>query len=129
MRIVGFLCRWCSYAAADMAGLERRTQEAGFHPQLVPCSGAVDGLSVLRALIDGADGVMVAGCHLGSCHYLEGNYRARRRMALLKTLLSALGLGEERLCVVWVSAGEGERFTRLVNDFARMLRGMKNARS
>jgi len=122
MRIVGFLCRWCSYAAADMAGLERRTQEAGFVPQLVPCSGAVDGLAVLRALIDGADGVLVAGCHPGSCHYLEGNYRARRRMVLLKTLLEAFQLDPHRLQVAWISAGEGERFVEVVNDFARMLR-------
>ena len=121
MRIVGFLCRWCAYAAADTAGLLRKAQEAGFVPQLVPCSGAVDGLSVLRAFIDGADGVLVAGCHLGSCHYLEGNYRARRRLALIKTLLDTFGLNPDRLKVVWISAGEGERFANVLNEFAQKL--------
>ncbi|MCU0799592.1 MAG: hydrogenase iron-sulfur subunit [Candidatus Thermoplasmatota archaeon] len=102
-KLVGFLCNWCSYAGADLAG-------------------AVDTVYINRALLEGADGVLVAGCHLGDCHYQNGNYKARRRMALLKNINRTLGLDEERVWVKWISASEGQRFADTVKD---MVEGVK----
>ena len=116
-RIIGFLCRWCSYPGADLAGTSRVTYPSSLRIVRVPCSGRVDPLFVLKAFQDGADGVMVLGCHPGDCHYLEGNYRARRRYALMHSLLEYVGVEKDRLLVDWVSAAEGARFAEMVDEF------------
>ncbi len=121
-RIVGFLCRWCSYPGADLAGTSRISYPASLRIIRVPCSGRVDPLFVLKAFQRGADGVMVLGCHPGDCHYVEGNYRARRRYALMHRLLEYVGIEHERLLVDWVSAAEGRRFADMVNEFSAQVR-------
>ena len=116
-KIIGFLCNWCSYAGADMAGTSRITYPSNIRVIRVPCTGRVDPLFVAKCFQEGADGVFVAGCHPGDCHYVEGNYYARRRFALLGKLLEYLGVDKERFCVEWVSASEGKRFSQLVSSF------------
>lgn len=123
-RIVGFLCNWCSYAGADLAGTSRLTVPASFTPIRVMCSSRLDPALVLTAFLRGADGVFVAGCHPGDCHYEEGNYYTRRRVALLKKVIEALGLEHDRIRLAWVSASEGKRFAQLVNEFDRAIRDM-----
>jgi len=121
-RIIGFLCRWCSYAGADLAGTSRLPYTPLLRVIRVPCSGRVDPLFVLKAFQDGADGVMVLGCHPGDCHYVEGNYRARRRYALVHSILDYVGIDRERLLVNWVSAAEGAHFAELATAFADRVR-------
>jgi len=121
-RIIGFLCRWCSYAGADLAGTSRLSYTPLLRVVRVPCSGRVDPLFVLKAFQDGADGVMVLGCHPGDCHYVEGNYRARRRYALMHNVLEYVGIERERLLVDWVSAAEGARFAEMATAFAAQVR-------
>jgi len=121
-QIIGFLCRWCSYPGADLAGTSRLTYSPSLRVIRVPCSGRVDPLFVLKAFQDGADGVMVLGCHPGDCHYLEGNYHARRRYALMHSLLDYVGIERERLLVEWVSAAEGARFAEMTTQFAAQVR-------
>ncbi len=121
-RIIGFLCRWCSYAGADLAGTSRLTYAPPLRVIRVPCSGRVDPLFVLKAFQDGADGVMVLGCHPGDCHYSEGNYHVRRRYALMHSILEYVGIEKERLLVDWVSAAEGARFARVATEFAAQVR-------
>ncbi len=120
-KIVGFLCNWCSYAGADMAGTSRMSYPPNIRVIRVPCSGRVEPLLVAKCFQQGADGVLISGCHPGDCHYTEGNYHARRRFALLHSLLDYLGIARERLRVEWVSASEGQRFTQIVSDFTREL--------
>ena len=127
-RIVGFLCNWCSYAGADLAGTSRLSYPPNIRIVRVPCSGRVDPLFVLRALRDGADGVLVLGCHPGDCHYSDGNYHARRRFAIMHELLSFVGYEPERVRVDWVSASEGARFARVVGEFTETVRGLGPAR-
>ena len=117
--IVGFLCNWCSYAGADMAGTSRINYPSNIRIIRVPCSGRVDPLFVVKAFQLGADGVLVAGCHPADCHYSEGNYYARRRFALLRPFLDYLGIESERLGVEWVSASEGRRFSHVVSEFTQ----------
>lgn len=121
-RIISFLCRWCSYPGADLAGTSRIVYPPSLRTILVPCSGRVDPLFVLKAFQDGADGVMVLGCHPGDCHYLEGNYHAQRRYALMHRLLEYVGIEGERLLIEWVSAAEGGRFAEMVREFAAQVR-------
>lgn len=115
--IVGFLCNWCSYAGADMAGTSRVNYPPNIRIIRVPCSGRVDPLFIVKSFQLGADGVLIAGCHPGDCHYSEGNYYARRRFALLRPFLEYLGIESERLGVEWVSASEGRRFSQVVTEF------------
>ncbi len=117
-KIVGLLCNWCSYTAADLAGTSRVKYSAQFHIVRVMCSGSVDPVYVLRALLEGADGVMIGGCKPGDCHYISGNFKARRRATILKAVLKTLGLGEDRVWVRWISASEGARLALTVNEFA-----------
>ena len=117
-RIVGFLCNWCSYAGADLAGAAKLEVPSSLSVIRVMCSGRVDPVLVATALLRGADGILVAGCHPGDCHYRKGNYFARRRFALLKRTLETLGLEPERLMLAWVSASEGPRFSEVANEFA-----------
>jgi F420-non-reducing hydrogenase iron-sulfur subunit len=114
-RIVAFLCNWCSYAGADLAGTTRLKHRADLRVIRVPCSGRVDPGFVLKAFERGADAVLVGGCHPGDCHYVTGNLNARRRFFVLKHLLSLLGVEEERFVVAWCSAAEGAKWAELVN--------------
>ena len=121
-RIVGFLCNWCSYAGADLAGTSRTGYPANIRIVRVPCSGRVDPLFVARSLKEGADGVLVLGCHPGDCHYSDGNYYTRRRFAVMRELLIFLGIEPERVQLDWVSASEGARFAKVVGDFTEAVR-------
>jgi len=114
--ITAFLCNWCSYAGADLAGIGRFQYPPNIRIIRVPCSGRVDPLFILKAFQLGADGVLVSGCHPGDCHYLTGNYYARRKFTVLAKLLSYLGIEEGRLHFSWVSAAEGERFAQVVKE-------------
>jgi len=117
LRIVGFLCTWCSYSGADTAGVARATQPTDLRVVRVPCSGRVDPLFVVRALLNGADGVLVSGCHPRDCHYAAGNFYARRRLEVLKHFLPILGIDEKRFEYTWVSASEGQRWQSVVSSF------------
>ena len=120
--IVGFLCNWCSYTGADLAGTARIKHRPNMRVIRVMCSGRVDPTFVMQAFASGADGVMICGCHPGDCHYLEGNDKAYRRFQLLKRLMDSYGIEEQRLRLEWVSASEGERFARLVDTMTAELR-------
>jgi len=116
VRIVAFLCRWCSYAGADLAGVNRTKYLPNVFPIKVPCSARMDPELVLKAFAEGADGVLLAGCHPGDCHYLRGNYKALRRYNLLKKYVTQMGIEDERLRLEWISASEGSRYAEVVND-------------
>ena len=120
--ILGFLCNWCSYAGADMAGVSRFQYPPNVRVIRVMCSARVDPTIVLEAFIQGLDGVMVLGCHPGDCHYMTGNYHTEKRMQMTQRILEDLGLSPGRLLVDWVSAAEGGRFASLVNGFTREVR-------
>ena len=115
--VVGFLCNWCAYRAADLAGVTRTHYSPAFRPIRVMCSGRVEPELVLRALSLGADGVLIVGCHLGGCHSVDGNVKAARRMALLRPLLAQLDVAPERVDVVWTGASEGARLAEEVDRF------------
>lgn len=115
-KVVGFLCNWCSYAGADLAGTSRIQYPSNIRVIRVMCSGSVDTVYVNRALIEGADAILIGGCHLGDCHYLNGNYKARRKMVLLKNILTTLGMEPERIWVKWISASEGQKFADTVKE-------------
>lgn len=121
LRIIGFLCNWCSYGGADTAGVARATQPTDLRIIRVPCSGRVDPLFVVRALLDGADGVLVSGCHPRDCHYTAGNYYARRRLEVLKEFLPILGIEPGRFEYVWVSASEGQKWKTVVTKFTEQI--------
>ena len=113
-KIVAFLCNWCSYAGADLAGVSRIQYPHNVRIIRVPCSGRINPLFLLRALQNGADGVLVSGCHPGDCHYISGNLVARRKFALCKELLQYAGIEPERVQFPWVSASEGGRFASVI---------------
>lgn len=113
-KIVCFACQWCSYAGADLAGTSRMKYPENIRIIKIPCTGSLNPHYVLKAFYKGIDGVLVSGCHPGDCHYLEGNYYARRRMIVLMKLLETIGINPERLQVSWVSASEGRKFTEVV---------------
>jgi F420-non-reducing hydrogenase iron-sulfur subunit len=116
-RIVGFLCNWCSYAGADLAGVSRFQYPPNLRIIRVMCSGRVHPSHIMEAFKDGADGVLVAGCHPpNDCHYISGNLKAKRRVALLKRLMSQLGLEPDRLKLEWISAAEGDKFARVIRE-------------
>lgn len=115
--IVVFCCRWCSYAAADLAGTSRMTAEPQFVVVRTLCSGRVDPEFIVDAFAKGADGVLITGCHPGDCHYINGNYKARRRIVLLQNTFEQLGIDKRRLRYEWISAGEGKKFVETVNEF------------
>lgn len=122
-KIVGFLCNWCSYRGADLAGTARLKYPASMKVIRVMCSGRVDPLFILKAFLMGADGVLVAGCHPGECHYRTNNYYARRRVALLKKVFETLGLESDRVRLSWVSASEGDKFKKVNTEFTERLQG------
>lgn len=116
-KIIGFLCNWCAYAGADLAGVSRIQYPPNLRIIRVMCSGRVEPSFVLEAFRQGADGVLVAGCHLPSdCHYLTGNFKAQRRILMLKKLLEQIGIEPERLRLEWVSAAEGDKFAKVVKE-------------
>ena len=117
-KIVAFCCNWCSYAGADLAGSARLSYPADVKIIRVPCSCRVNPMFILRAFQRGADGVILAGCHPGDCHYTSGNYFTRRRMALLFSMLEYLGVERDRVRVEWISAAEGAKFSKTMNEFA-----------
>ncbi len=116
-KIVVFCCNWCSYAGADLAGTSRLKIKPQFRTIRTMCSGRIEPAFVVHAFAQGADGVMVAGCHPGDCHYNAGNYKARRRIMLLKNMLPQLGIEPERLKLEWISASEAIKFQSTVNGF------------
>ncbi|MCK4355855.1 hydrogenase iron-sulfur subunit [Candidatus Bipolaricaulota bacterium] len=120
-RIVAFLCNWCSYAGADLAGASKSEMPPTITPIKVMCSSRVDPVMVLTAFLRGADGVLIAGCHPGDCHYDKGNYYTRRRFAVLRKILDTLGLEGERLRLSWVSASEGPRYAEVVREFSEKI--------
>lgn len=115
--ILGFLCNWCSYAGADLAGTSRMKYPSNLKSIRVMCSGRVDPAFVLEALRKGVDGVLIAGCHPGDCHYQSGNYKTNRRIKLLKKLLEELGIDPQRVRFEYVSASEGQKFATIVTEF------------
>ena len=123
-RIIGFLCRWCSYTGADLAGTSRMQYPANLAAIRVMCSGRVDPTFVVKALKDGADGVLIAGCHPGDCHYSEGNYKTMRRYPMLLNLLDQFGIDRSRVRLEWISASEGERFAEVAREFTEQLKAL-----
>ncbi len=121
-RIVGFLCNWCTYAGADLAGTSRIQYPPNMRPIRVMCSGAVDSVYILRALLEGADGVFIGGCHPGDCHYVSGNYKTRRRMVLFNAIMRSLGLDDGRVLLRWISAAEGKKFAETITTMTEELR-------
>ena len=121
-RIVAFLCNWCSYAGADLAGVSRIQYPPNLRIIRVPCSGRINPAFLLRALQNGADGVLVSGCHPGDCHYISGNLVARRKFTLFKDLLQYAGIEPERVQFSWVSASEGGRFAAIVEKVVEQVR-------
>ncbi len=118
-KIVAFLCNWCTYTAADLAGTSRLKYEPDLRILRVMCSSRVDPVFILKALMDGADGVLVGGCELGDCHYQKGNYYARRKVAVAKKIAADMGLDPDRIRLSWISASDGPRFAEVVNEFTR----------
>lgn len=128
-RIIGFLCNWCSYAGADLAGVSRIQYPPNIRVIRVMCSGRIDPAFVLEAFKDGADGVLVAGCHLPSdCHYISGNFKAMRRVNLLKRVLQDFGVEPERLRLEWVSASEGDKWAAVVKSMVDDLKKLGPSR-
>ncbi len=123
-KILGFLCTWCSYTGADLAGTARLRYPANLRAVRVPCSGRVAPELILRAFDHGADGVLVLGCHIGECHYDNGNHRTAKRLPIVRALMAFAGLEPERLRLDWVSASEGERFARIVAEFTETVRAL-----
>lgn len=121
-KIVGFLCNWCSYEGADSAGRARKEYPANLRIIRVLCSGRTDPQFIIEAFKEGADGVMILGCPLGDCHYKDGNFHILRRYAILKKVLVQFGIEEDRLIIDWVSAGDGDKFVRVVWE---MVKGIK----
>jgi len=123
-KIVAFLCNWCSYAGADLAGVSRFQYPPNIRVIKVPCSGRINPLYIIKALQSGVDGVLVSGCHPGDCHYISGNLFARRKFALMKKFLDYLGIEPERVQFSWVSAAEGARFAEIIkkvtNDIKKL---------
>ncbi|MBA7627370.1 hypothetical protein ES703_34832 [subsurface metagenome] len=123
-KIIGFLCNWCSYAGADLAGVSRIQYPPNIRVIRTMCSARVNPLFILKALTRGIDGVLVSGCHPGECHYMKGNYYTRRRVTAVKHLLRNIGLEPERVRLEWVSAAEGARFANMVDEFTKTIKGL-----
>ncbi len=123
-RVIVFCCNWCAYAGADLAGVSRLKISPHFRIVRTMCSGRVDPELILQAFLAGADGIMIAGCHPGECHYMEGNYKAMRRVTFMRKLIDGLGIEPERLALEWVSASEGAKFQEVINEFVGRIEGM-----
>ncbi len=125
VKIVAFLCNWCSYAGADAAGTARLRQPSNLRIIRVPCSGRVNPLFILKAFSLGADGVLVSGCHPNDCHYSEGNFYARRRLEFVKEYLPFVGIDERRFAYQWVSASDGQKWQNVVTNFVKRIEEIK----
>ena len=121
-RIVAFFCNWCTYTAADLAGVSRLKYAVNIRVVRLMCSGRVDPQFILDALARGADGVLIGGCHPGDCHYVEGNYKMLRRFQMLKRMLKDLGIEDERVRLEWISAAEGDKVRTVVNEMVEQVR-------
>ncbi len=121
-KIIGIFCNWCTYAAADLAGVSRMQYSPNIRIIRVMCSGRIHPEFIIYAFKNGADGVLIGGCHPGDCHYIEGNYKNLRRYLLLKKLLKQFGIEEERLRLEWISASEADKFVKVVNEFTETIR-------
>jgi F420-non-reducing hydrogenase iron-sulfur subunit len=120
-KIVAFLCKWCSYTGADLAGTSRIEYKPNVRAIRVMCSGRIEPTFVLRAFRQGADGVLICGCHPGDCHYQEGNYRCLRRFHLLQSYIKQMGIEPERMKLEWISASEGKQYAELINSFTQTI--------
>ena len=116
-RIIGFFCNWCTSAGADLAGISRLQYPASIVPIRVMCSNSVDTVYILKSFLNGADAVLVGGCHPGDCHYQEGNYHARRRFAVLNKVFEEFGLDAKRIRLSWISASEGQKFADVIREY------------
>ena len=123
-RIVAFFCNWCTYTAADLAGVSRMKYAPNIRVIRLMCSGRLDPQFVMAAFAKGADGVLIGGCHPGDCHYVEGNYKALRRVMLLKRMLNDLGIEEDRFRLEWISASEGDKVKHVVNEMVEKVRAL-----
>lgn len=121
-RIVAFLCNWCAYTGADLAGTSRLQYPPNVRAIRVMCTGGVDPIYVIKALLEGADGVLIGGCHPGDCHYQNGNLKARRRVAILRSILEQLGLDPDRVWLRWISASEGKLFADTITEMVEELK-------
>jgi F420-non-reducing hydrogenase iron-sulfur subunit len=120
--IISFLCNWCSYTGADLAGTSRMKYASNIRVIRVMCSGRIDPIFVLTALREGADGVLICGCHPGDCHYHEGNYKCLRRFHLIQKYIEQMGISRDRIRLEWVSASEGKRFAEVVNSMTETIK-------
>lgn len=123
-RIVAFFCNWCTYTAADLAGVSRLKYAANVRVIRLMCSGRVDPQFILEALARGADGVLIGGCHPGDCHYVEGNYKMLRRFQMLKRMLNDLGIEEQRVRLEWISAAEGDKVRTVINEMTQQIQAL-----
>jgi F420-non-reducing hydrogenase iron-sulfur subunit len=123
-RIVAFFCNWCTYLAADSAGVSRKQYPPNVRVIRVMCSGRVDPQFVIDAFANGADGVLIGGCHPGDCHYSEGNYKTLRRYQLLKRMLKGFGIDERRLRLEWISASEGDKLQKIITEMTEEIRSL-----
>ncbi|MDA8336577.1 MAG: hydrogenase iron-sulfur subunit [Peptococcaceae bacterium] len=123
-KIIGFLCNWCSYAGADLAGVSRLQYPPNFRAIRLMCTGRIDPTFVFKALAEGADGVLIAGCHPGDCHYTEGNLNAARRYHLMMKVLEDFGVERGRVRLEWISAAEGPLFAKVIRDFTEIVRAL-----
>ncbi len=123
-KIITFLCNWCSYAGADLAGVSRIQYPPNIRIVRVPCSGRINPYFIIKSLTDGWDGVIISGCHPGDCHYISGNLVARRKFAILKEILPFFGLEPDRVNFMWISAAEGERFANLIKKAVNLVKAI-----
>ena len=121
-KIIAFVCNWCTYAAADLAGTSRIQYPPNVRLIRLMCSSAVDPIYIMKSVLNGADGVLIGGCHPGDCHYQTGNYKARRRVAILKSVLNSVGIPEERVWLRWISASEGKKFADTISEMVSRLK-------
>ena len=121
-RIVAFLCNWCAYTGADLAGTSRLQYPPNVRAIRMMCTGGVDPIYVIKSLLEGADGVLIGGCHPGDCHYQSGNLKARRRVAILRSILEELGLDPDRVWLRWISASEGKLFADTIKEMVQVLK-------
>jgi len=123
-RIIAFVCNWCTYTAADLAGTSRLVQPSNIRMIRMMCTGMVDPKYVVKALLEGADGVLISGCHPGDCHYINGNLKARRRVKLLQEILPRFGFDQRRVKLTWIGASEGIDFARTVKELVTDIRAL-----
>lgn len=123
-KIIAFVCNWCTYAGADLAGTSRIQYPPNVRIIRLMCTGSLDPVYVINSLLLGADGVLIGGCHPGDCHYISGNYKARRRVTILKEILGTMGFEKDRVWLRWISASEGQKFADTIKEMVTELKGL-----